>query len=492
MRPKFKYLSPQCEERADISIKVRSVSPPAHVWVLPRRSSRPFFRADRALQDQGSDATRRDESNHLTWRRQATLQKYSRSLWQRSRMSKALDWAKTSEETPSGCGIQLERRKRMWRSQTNHASRFLVIKPTLCTVMQMTGRRSRIHCNLCSETTAALPRHWAIKCRILDLVQLWRLLMAKLQLILARELAATRVAIATSLLGRWAGDFSTLCRTILIPQPADDDPDGRCRTSGTNTAPHSFPVCVQTVIRSYSLLRSISFLAKTVCSCVCSPLNCRSDPFASSSLGARQVRHSTCTWQFFLANGSRTDTSKHSHQHSWANTRRCASSIHTVLSFVLGAHKLFFFAKQMRMCVDHAFYNCVCVLDRRFSFVSTGKPMWSAKCSSVFSERAQMLGNVSQHMRHVVVKVHKLKQSLTGRGLNLESTVEIGFVDNVRWNKRAFGAQHLKFCFLECSPWRDLSAIALCGPAVECSTCGVLLPVREQFGLCDVHARTLR
>ena len=31
MRPKFKYLSPQCEERADISIKVRSVSPPAHV-----------------------------------------------------------------------------------------------------------------------------------------------------------------------------------------------------------------------------------------------------------------------------------------------------------------------------------------------------------------------------------------------------------------------------------------------------------------------------
>ena len=43
-----------------------------------------------------------------------------------------------------------------------------------------------------------------------------------------------------------------------------------------------------------------------------------------------------------------------------------------------------------------------------------------------------MLGNVSQHMRHVVVKVRGLKLSLTGRGLNLESTVEIGFVDNVR------------------------------------------------------------
>ena len=44
------------------------------------------------------------------------------------------------------------------------------------------------------------------------------------------------------------------------------------------------------------------------------------------------------------------------------------------------------------MCV------CVCVLDRRFSSRNTRKPMWSAKCSSVFSERVEVFGNVSQHV----------------------------------------------------------------------------------------------
>ena len=57
--------------------------------------------------------------------------------------------------------------------------------------------------------------------------------------------------------------------------------------------------------------------------------------------------------------------------------------------------------------------------------------MWSAKCSSVFSERAEVLGNVSQHVHHVVVKVRGLKRCSTGRGLNMESTVVIGFVGNV-------------------------------------------------------------
>ena len=58
--------------------------------------------------------------------------------------------------------------------------------------------------------------------------------------------------------------------------------------------------------------------------------------------------------------------------------------------------------------------------------------MWSAKCSSVFSERADVLGHVSQHVHHVVVKVRGLKQCSAGRGINLESTVAIGFVGNVR------------------------------------------------------------
>ena len=65
-------------------------------------------------------------------------------------------------------------------------------------------------------------------------------------------------------------------------------------------------------------------------------------------------------------------------------------------------------------------------------FCEHGKADVKCECSSVFSERAQMLGNVSQHVRHVVVKVHKLNQSLIGRGINLESTVAIGFVGNVR------------------------------------------------------------
>ena len=40
-----------------------------------------------------------------------------------------------------------------------------------------------------------------------------------------------------------------------------------------------------------------------------------------------------------------------------------------------------------------------------------------------------------------------------------------------------------------CFPRGDLTAITLCGPAVECSACGVLPPVREQFGPCSrAHA----
>ena len=39
-------------------------------------------------------------------------------------------------------------------------------------------------------------------------------------------------------------------------------------------------------------------------------------------------------------------------------------------------------------------------------------------------------------------------------------------------------------------PRGALTAITLCGPAVECSACGVLPPVREQFSPCDVHAHT--
>ena len=33
-----------------------------------------------------------------------------------------------------------------------------------------------------------------------------------------------------------------------------------------------------------------------------------------------------------------------------------------------------------------------------------------------------------------------------------------------------------------------MTAITLCGPAMECSACGVWPPVREQYGPCDVHA----
>ena len=124
--------------------------------------------------------------------------------------------------------------------------------------------------------------------------------------------------------------------------------------------------------------------------------------------------------------------------------------------------------------------------------MTTRKPMWSAKGSSIFSERAEVLGTVSQHVHHEVVKVRKLTQSSTGRGPNLESAVDMGFVGNVRGNIRAFGAQSLKFCFLVWLARGDLPAITLCGPAVACSTCGVLPPVREQFSLCDVHSRRLR
>ena len=66
--------------------------------------------------------------------------------------------------------------------------------------------------------------------------------------------------------------------------------------------------------------------------------------------------------------------------------------------------------------------------------------MWSAKCSSVFSKLAEVLGTVSQYMHHVVVKVRGLKRCSTGKGINLESTVAIRFVGNVRGNIRAFGA----------------------------------------------------
>ena len=72
--------------------------------------------------------------------------------------------------------------------------------------------------------------------------------------------------------------------------------------------------------------------------------------------------------------------------------------------------------------------------------MTTRKPMWIANCSSIFSERAEVLGTVSQHVHHVVVKVRGLKRSSTGRGPNLESTVDMGFVGNVRGNIRAFGA----------------------------------------------------
>ena len=51
---------------------------------------------------------------------------------------------------------------------------------------------------------------------------------------------------------------------------------------------------------------------------------------------------------------------------------------------------------------------------------------------SVFSERAEVLGTVSQYVHHVVVKVRGLKRCSTGRGLNLKSIVAIGFVGNVR------------------------------------------------------------
>ena len=47
-----------------------------------------------------------------------------------------------------------------------------------------------------------------------------------------------------------------------------------------------------------SLLTLISCLAKTVCDCVSGPSNCRSGPFASSSLGDRQACHHTCELQF--------------------------------------------------------------------------------------------------------------------------------------------------------------------------------------------------
>ena len=40
-----------------------------------------------------------------------------------------------------------------------------------------------------------------------------------------------------------------------------------------------------------------------------------------------------------------------------------------------------------------------------------------------------------------------------------------------------------------CFPRGDLTAITLCGPAVECSACKFLPPVREQFGPCSrAHA----
>ena len=52
-----------------------------------------------------------------------------------------------------------------------------------------------------------------------------------------------------------------------------------------------------------SLLTLISCSVKTVSDCVSGPSNCRSDPFASSSLGDRQACHHTCELQFFLVNG---------------------------------------------------------------------------------------------------------------------------------------------------------------------------------------------
>ena len=154
----------------------------------------------------------------------------------------------------------------------------------------------------------------------------------------------------------------------------------------------------------------------------------RNDPFASSSLGARQVRQSTCTWQFFLAKGSRTNTSKHPHQHSWANTRRCASRLYQVWSFLLNGRIFALCSKIARVWIRLSTNVCVSWTGW-VSFWSTRKPMWSAECSSVFFERAEVLGNVSQHVRHVVVNVKGLKRTLLGRGINLESTVEIRF----RW-----------------------------------------------------------
>ena len=59
--------------------------------------------------------------------------------------------------------------------------------------------------------------------------------------------------------------------------------------------------------------------------------------------------------------GARTDTPKHPHQHSWANTRRYASSIHTVLIFGLGVRNLvFFLPKNVHLRGSCFLQMCVC------------------------------------------------------------------------------------------------------------------------------------
>ena len=57
--------------------------------------------------------------------------------------------------------------------------------------------------------------------------------------------------------------------------------------------------------------------------------------------------------------------------------------------------------------------------------------MWKAKCSIVFSERAEVLATVSQHVHHVVVEGAGTEAVFDRKSSHLKSTVEIGFVGNV-------------------------------------------------------------
>ena len=138
-----------------------------------------------------------------------------------------------------------------------------------------------------------------------------------------------------------------------------------------------FLVVYRTVIRSHSVLRSISFTAKAVCACVASPFEVPAAIFSPPLRLAPTKRHSKCTLRFFLPNGSpnghiKTPTPTLKSEHQMLRIKHTQS---VEFRSKWAQTRFFMQKKSARVWIILSTNVCVCPGQDEFSFWSTRKPM---------------------------------------------------------------------------------------------------------------------